>query len=171
MRILDQFPLPRKGANNLVGTAGEYYVCAELCRRGYLALLTPKNNPLFDVVVTNPEGTVAVSIQVKTRSVQNRQGWKLGRPSDLAATPGMPFVVLVNLLDDGLPDFYIYRYSEFAARVEEVFKAYISKPKRSGEARKDPGFRWFDEVNFTDADRSRRNNWQLILTALRGTPS
>ncbi len=34
-----------KMANNLVGTAGEYYVCAELCRLGYLALLTPKKIP------------------------------------------------------------------------------------------------------------------------------
>jgi len=31
-------------SNNLVGTAGEYFVCAELCRRGCLALLTPKSN-------------------------------------------------------------------------------------------------------------------------------
>src|SRR6266851_2444310 len=69
--------LVSKAANNLVGTAGEYYVCAELCRRGYLALLTPKNNPLFDVVATNVDGTTSVSIQVKTRSVHNNQGWKL----------------------------------------------------------------------------------------------
>src|SRR3989442_5656282 len=84
-------------SNNLVGTAGEYYVCAELCMRGYLALLTPKNNPLFDVVATDADGKRAVSIQVKTRSIQNKQGWKLG--TDIAkghASPGL-FVVLVNL--------------------------------------------------------------------------
>jgi hypothetical protein len=158
--------MANKASNNLVGTAGEYYVCAELCRRGYLALLTPKNNPLFDVVVTNAEGTKAVSIQVKTRSVQNQQGWKLGAPAKDPATPGVPFVVLVNLRDDGLPDFYIYPYQVFTARVEEVFKDYISKPKRSGEARKDPGFRWFDEVNFIDADRARKNNWSPIVQSL-----
>ena len=44
-------------SNNLVGTAGEYFVCAELCRRGYLALLTPKNNPLFDVIATTQDGS------------------------------------------------------------------------------------------------------------------
>jgi hypothetical protein len=78
MRIIDSFPPPTKRANNLVGTAGEYYVCAELCRRGFLALFTPKNNPLFDVVAANPVGTKAISIQVKTRSVHNKHGWKLG---------------------------------------------------------------------------------------------
>ncbi|HEX7723646.1 MAG TPA: hypothetical protein VF397_15910, partial [Pyrinomonadaceae bacterium] len=60
----------KEGSNTLTGTAGEYYVCAELCRRGYLALLTPKNNPLFDVVATNIDGTTAISIQVKTRSAR-----------------------------------------------------------------------------------------------------
>lgn len=37
--------VPAFNSNNLVGTAGEYFVCAELCRIGYVALLTPKNNP------------------------------------------------------------------------------------------------------------------------------
>jgi hypothetical protein len=65
--------------NNLVGTAGEYFVCAELCRIGYLALLTPKNNPLFDVVVSKQDGSKSIVIQVKTRSIRNKQGWKLGK--------------------------------------------------------------------------------------------
>lgn len=86
-----------KMANNLVGTAGEYYVCAELCRRGYLALLTPKNNPLFDVVATNAEGRTAVSIQVKTRSVGNTQGWKLSTQVGGSETPGVPFQVSLSL--------------------------------------------------------------------------
>ncbi len=33
--------------NSMIGNAGEYYVCAELCKRNILALITPKNNPLF----------------------------------------------------------------------------------------------------------------------------
>jgi len=41
--------------NSMIGNAGEYYVCAELCRRNILTLITPKNNPLFDVVASDPE--------------------------------------------------------------------------------------------------------------------
>ncbi len=29
--------------NSMIGNAGEYYVCTELCRRNILALITPKN--------------------------------------------------------------------------------------------------------------------------------
>src|SRR5205085_8047764 len=153
-------------SNTLTGTAGEYYVCAELCRLGFLALLTPKNNPLFDVVVTNVDGSKSVSIQVKTRSITNMQGWKLSKLLSASETPGDPFVVLVNLLTEGNTEFYVYKYSEFVSRVNEEFQTYISKPKRTGEPRKDPGFRSFDEKHFTDADRARRNNWAAIIGAL-----
>ena len=54
-----------KTSNNMKGMAGEYFVCAELCKLNILALLTPKNNPLFDVVASNPAGSKSVSIQVK----------------------------------------------------------------------------------------------------------
>lgn len=152
--------------NNLVGTAGEYYVCAELCRRGFLALLTPKNNPLFDVVATSLDGSKTVSIQVKTRSVHNKQGWKLG--TDIASpehSKGL-FVVLVNLYETGLPDFYVYEHAVLSGRVQHVYTAYMAKPKRDGTAKQEVGFRWFDEVSFTADDKSRKNNWQPIENAL-----
>lgn len=79
--------------------AGEYYVCAELCRRNILALITPKNNPLFDIVASDPEGKRSVQIQVKTMSINNKQGWKLG--VNMAKKHNNPklFVVLVNMHD------------------------------------------------------------------------
>jgi|GEM_PF-757217 len=160
------FSMNTRSANNLVGTAGEYYVCAELCRRGFLALLTPKNNPLFDVVVTDQDGSRSVSIQVKTRSVHNTQGWKLGTDISKGYAPPSLFVVLVNLNASGLPDFYVYEYPLLSARVAQVYHAYISKPKRDGSPKKEVGFRWFDEVSFNDDDRSRKNNWQPIINAL-----
>jgi hypothetical protein len=153
-------------ANNLVGTAGEYYVCAELCRRGYLALLTPKNNPLFDVVVTNTAGSRSVSVQVKTRSSHNKQGWKLGTDITAGTPPPGMFVALVNLLGDSLPEIYVYEYSVLASRVSKVYADYMAKPKRDGSPRKEVSFRWFDEVSFVEEDHSRKNNWEPLFRAL-----
>ena len=48
--------------NSMIGNAGEYFVCAELCKRNILALITPKNNPLFDIIASNPEGKRSVQI-------------------------------------------------------------------------------------------------------------
>ncbi len=158
--------MPSSASNNLVGTAGEYYVCAELCRSGYLALMTPKNNPLFDVVATSQDGTKTVAIQVKTRSVRNEQGWKFG--ADMAShekSKGL-FVVLVNLKESGPPDFYVYRRKELVKRVQAVYDAYMAKPKKDGTRHKTVGFRWFDEISFTKEDKSRKNTWARIHEAL-----
>lgn len=155
-----------KISNNLVGTAGEYYVCAELCRRGYLALITPKNNPLFDIVATTPTGNRSVSIHVKTRSIQNQQGWKLGKDITIKKYNPSLFVVLVNLEKEGLPDFYVYEYDMLAEIVEGNYQAYMSKPKLDGSPRKEVGFRWHDLNYFTAEDHARLNNWKPIEEAL-----
>ena len=154
---------------NLIGTAGEYFVCAELCRLGYLALLTPKNNPLFDVVATTDDGENSVAIQVKTRSIHNKQGWKLGAKFSEGASPDNLFVVLVSLKESGMPDFLIYDHKTLAGRINAVYTSYMQKPKRDGQPRKAVGFRWFDEVSFTEEDRYRINNWQPIVAALSKT--
>lgn len=151
---------------NLVGAAGEYYVCAELCRQGILAVLTPKNNPLFDVVATSPSGSKSLTIQVKTRSIHNRLGWKLGADITNLDKPKGQFVVLVNLNEDRPPDFYVYMFEELAERVRAVYDEYINTPKRDGTPRKAVGFRWFDEVSFTDSDRGRKNDWSALKEAL-----
>ncbi|AXQ28506.1 aspartate-ammonia lyase [Solimonas sp. K1W22B-7] len=153
-------------ANNLVGTAGEYYVCAELCRRGYLALLTPKNNPLFDVVATNMSGSKSVAIQVKTRSERNTQGWKLGTDITKKVAPAGMFIALVNLVPESAPEIYIYEYTVLSKRITGLYEQYLAKPKRDGSARKDVGFRWFDEVNFIEDDHGRKNRWGPIVDAL-----
>lgn len=137
--------------------------------QGYLALLTPKNNPLFDVVATTPDGARSVSIQVKTRSAHNEQGWKFGTDISKGNAPHGLFVVLVNLKFNGLPEYYIYEYPVLAERVAQVYQAYISKPKRDGTAKKEVGFRWFDDVSFEDDDHSRKNNWQPVIEALEPT--
>ncbi|PXX18380.1 hypothetical protein C8R27_101101 [Nitrosomonas ureae] len=152
--------------NNLVGTAGEYYVCAELCRRGYLALLTPKNNPVFDVVVTNSTGSKSVSIQVKTRSERNKQGWKLGTDIANKNAPANVFVALVNLVPKMPPEVYIYEYSVLSERISLLYEKYLSTPKRDGTARKDVSFRWFAEVHFLQDDHDRKDNWNPIISAL-----
>ena len=146
----------------MVGAAGEYYVCAELCRQNILALITPKNNPLFDIVAADPLGKRTVSIQVKTMSLHNKQGWRLSK--DICTKRMNPnlFVVLVNLKEDGTNDYYIYEYDGLSERVSEVYGKYLSKLKRGGAKHKDVDFRWFDFKYFADEDRKRLNKWAIL---------
>jgi len=138
-------------SKNLIGAAGEYYVCAELCRLGILALVTPKNNKLIDVLASDGEGRRAISIQVKTMSLTNEQGWKFGQ-LERKNNPNL-YIVLVNMLSNGANDFYIYQYDELVGRVDQIYNEYMSKPKRDGSVRKETGFRWFDHKYFTEEDK------------------
>ena len=150
-----------KLSNNLVGVTGEYYVCAELGRKGILALLTPKNNPLFDIVAITPDASRVVSIQVKTMSEENKQGWKLG--VDICERKNNPllFTILVNLSGNEI-DYYIYEYDVLSEKIETTYTAYLKKPKRDGGTRKDTAFRWFNFSDFDADDRLRKNRWDLL---------
>ena len=55
-----------KVTKGLSGVAGEYFVAAELSRRGYLASITLRNTRGIDVLVTNADASKSAGIQVKT---------------------------------------------------------------------------------------------------------
>lgn len=50
----------------VIGNAGEYYIMAELLRRGWLAGLTPRNAPAFDILAMKAD--IELRIRVKTSS-------------------------------------------------------------------------------------------------------
>jgi len=148
--------------NSMIGNAGEYFVCAELCKRNILALITPKNNPLFDIVASDPEGIRNVHIQVKTMATTNKQGWKLGVNMTLKRNNSKLFVVLVNMHEDKPNDYYIYKYDDFAQRVSDVYNEYISAKKKDGTSKKELKFRFFDFRYFKKKDRNRINKWSIL---------
>jgi hypothetical protein len=150
-----------KNSNNLVGVTGEYYVCAELGKMGILALLTPKNNPLFDIVAVCPSTLKTVLIQVKTMSEENNQGWKLGMDICIRKNNENLFVLLVNVKTNST-DYYTFKYDDLSERVENLYLEYLNTPKRNGENRKDIGFRWLDLKQLSDEEKSRKNKWELL---------
>ena len=57
----------------LAGVAGEYFVAAELSRRGFIASITLRNTRGIDIVVTNKDATKTVTIQCKTSCKKKRR--------------------------------------------------------------------------------------------------
>lgn len=60
----------------LAGVAGEYFVAAELSRRGFIASITLRNTRGIDIVVANKDATKTVTIQCKPFRQKMRQ-WTL----------------------------------------------------------------------------------------------
>ena len=62
----------RKNKTNvLTGSAGEYFVAAELSRRGVVAALTMSGTDAFDILAVNKAGR-SYSIQVKTTQYEKK---------------------------------------------------------------------------------------------------
>lgn len=148
-------------SKNLVGVTGEYYVSAELGKQNILALLTPRNNPLFDIVAVSPDGRHTAIIQVKTMSISNKQGWRLNKDICKKKRNKDLFVVLVNLSKEKV-EYYVYEYDVLSNRVSNEYKKYLKTPKRNGDPRKDLDFRWFDFSHFNKGDHARKNKWNIL---------
>ena len=73
----------------------------------------------------------------------------------------MLYTVLVNLTSKEI-EYYIYEYDILSARVEEEYKKYLQVKKRNGEDRKDIAFRWYDLKLFSENDKARKNNWDIL---------
>jgi hypothetical protein len=109
--------MPRGQHSQLIGTAGTYYVMAQLAAGGYHASCTFGNAPRVDILVAAEDGHKSLSIQVKTardaRRLKNNEviqlqwtlGWKAAKQSyeNLIYT----FVDLKSLSLSEIPDVYI----------------------------------------------------------------
>ena len=119
----------------LCGVAGEYFVAAELSRRGCIASITLRNTRGVDILASNADATRSVGIQVKT----NQRGvaeWILNEkveegPSDELAEN--LFFVFVTLPPDGAPaSYHIISRRQLAAIVKERHEHWLSTPGRGG---------------------------------------
>ena len=95
-----------RGNRTRTGIAGEFFVAAELSKRGWIATLTAKNTPDVDVLAARPTGDVHARIQVKTRTSAYKYAHRVGREIKLIGDHD--FLVLVDLGEAGdSPRFWI----------------------------------------------------------------
>ena len=83
----------------LAGVAGEYFVAAELSRRGYIASISLRNTRGIDILATNAAASRSVTIQCKTS--QSRNIWMLSDKSESFYSDNH-FYVLVALGGPGI---------------------------------------------------------------------
>ena len=116
----------RKNKTNvLTGSAGEYFVAAELSRRGVVAALTMSGTDAFDILAVNKAGC-SCSIQVKTTQYEKKLRWLLSSKDE---NPKANFYVFVNLNGtEKQPDYYIMPATEVAAAIKEEHETWLATP-------------------------------------------
>ena len=78
-------------SHGLTGIAGEYFVGAELSRRGYVASITLRNTRGIDILASNADATKSVGIQVKTNQEAGKK-WILNEKIEKNVATNLFFV-------------------------------------------------------------------------------
>src|SRR5436309_8820319 len=84
----------------LAGVAGEYFVAAELSRRGHIASISLRNTRGIDILATNREASRSITIQCKTNQLGHKV-WILNEKCETFASEDhfYVFVVLGGVLE------------------------------------------------------------------------
>ncbi|MGD6792526.1 hypothetical protein [Metabacillus indicus] len=113
------------------GKAGEHFVAGELFRRNAIVALPPQNTPLFDLIVTSPDGLKTAMVQVKTTTSENTYGscWQLDQKFTSPLGRDDLFVVLVDAKSQ--QQYYVFAYDDLVDIVREVLNLQFKKSRKS----------------------------------------
>ena len=139
----------------LSGISGEYFVAAELSRRGYVASLTLRNTRGIDILVSNSDATKSVGIQVKTTQGRGKE-WVLNQKIEKETATNL-FFVFIRLNDLDAPEYYIVPRGDVARFTRENHQRWLDTPGRKGRPHKDNSMR-----KFSDKEGKYLNNWKLL---------
>lgn len=138
------------------GVSGEYFVAAELSRRGYLCSITLKNTKGIDILVSNETSSKLVGIQVKTNN-SKRKAWLLNKKAEKIAEDNLVYV-FVNLKElNELPDFHVVPSKIVAQQVKEGHAQWLRTPGKKGQKHKDTSMRMF-----VDSKDKFKNSWNIL---------
>ncbi len=154
-----------KSDSILTGVAGEYFVAAELTKRGYIASITLKNTKGIDVLVSNKNAKKLVGIQVKSTRYYNVNYWMLNEKAEKFYGDNL-FYVFVNLKpEDQRPDFYIVPSKVVARYIKRSNRNWLKRLSKSGKKHKANPIRKFvdEKRNYLERWDLLKNNQNLVL--------
>lgn len=138
-----------------VGNSGEYFVAAELERRGYTAAVPMSNTKDFDILAINRETYRQVAIQVKTTHHKQKK-WMLSKKNEDLKNSNVKYV-FVSLNELSEPEYHIVPSEVVADTIYAEHKSWLNTPGRNGQPHNDNPARIF-----TDYNDAYLNKWELL---------
>ena len=140
----------------LACVSGEYFVAAELSRRGYICSVTLKNTKGIDILVCNEDATKTLGILIKTNQI-NKSEWILSDKSEKLVDETI-FYVFVNIIGIAdLPEYYIVPSKIVSEYITSIHKSCLSELGKKGQQRNDSSMR-----KFRDLEKKYLNRWDLL---------
>jgi hypothetical protein len=100
--------MKKRSRSRFYGQAGEYYVLFRLWESEIVSMLAPPGAPGVDILVYDKHYSLLATVQVKTRSTKDREGWMIGRKQAQHKRDGHFYVFVdLDLAPKGLPTSYV----------------------------------------------------------------
>lgn len=146
-------------------------MAGELCRRGFVAVVTLGNTPNTDILCSNRDGTKFVHIQVKT-FVPGTKTCSIGLKAERPFGPAF-FWILAGIPLPGSAakfEYFVIPAAEMAKNVASFHRRWLGTPGRNGHRHRDRSVR---AVNVPPNNYSHlwcidpyRERWDLISAQL-----
>ena len=140
----------------IAGVAGEYFVAAELSRRGIIASISLRNTRGIDILATDADGTRSITVQCKT-SQKGKAEWILNEKVESFTAPNHYYVFVLLRGTDERPSFHIVPSHQVAEAVRQDHHRWLATPGRSGRQHQDNPVRKFRDLAGTYMER-----WDLL---------
>ncbi len=145
--------MEKKLSNQLIGSAGEYFVAGELSRRGIVAALTMAGTDAFDILAVNDTGR-QFTVQVKT--TRDKFSWLLSA-KDEETRGENAYYVFVRLAGETLPEYYILPATTVAETLRQDYESWLHAP---GKNHRPTNIR---ELRLPPQDPHSFNRWEYFL--------
>lgn len=141
--------------NISTGNCGEYFVAAELERRGFTAAVPMSNTKDFDILAINRENNKQIAIQVKTTKYKRKE-WTLSSKNENIYEKNI-FYVFVSLNELDNPEYHIVPSNIVAKEIKQSHSEWLNTLGRKGQKHKDNPIRKFNDFN-----DKYLNNWNCL---------
>jgi len=134
----------------LVGVAGEYFVAAELSRRGYIASISMRNTKGIDILATNASAKRSVTIQCKTNQ-GGSSSWLLNKKAETVISLNHFYIfVAIGPLEES-PRFHVVPSHRVARDIKIDHRQFLMRGGVDNPIRK-----------FNDPEGNFVNRWDLL---------
>ncbi len=147
--------MPRQVPAAFVGNSGEFFVLAELTRRGWTAAPTARNNRAYDILAKRGDDFAGIRVKTKAWPFALFQ-WNAKPSGDifLDVKVERDFCVLVDIPKDGDagPIYYVVPTSVIDRWLRDDFRTWVTTPGAKGQQRAENNKR---RIFYVDDDTSK----------------
>ena len=157
----------KRNNKNARGSAAQFFVAGELCRRNLVAVVTMGNTPNTDILCSNVEGTKFVHIQVKTYEPGHKKV-AVGAKAEKDFGPNFVWVLSGIPKENCAADFeyYVIPSSVVAKNVREGHEKWLATPGKKSQKHNETSIRIIDlppkSSNTGWKIDEYKNRWDII---------